>query len=221
MKDLEIQPFDALEIRSTVERFDRTVYYADRPIDFATWLDLAQTIDSELVQGVMIHRMAAQYPHEWIFMWLALVVGNYVQAKNLGKILGSRSAVKINNIGGRLPDLLFVRADNESIIHNDAIYGAPDLVIEIISPNDRPSDLIPLEADYRAIGVGEIVFIDPRKKWVRYLRKADTDYDEEFLTDGQLTLTCMPGFAIEVGWIFADDKPNAFLITQQLLQNHA
>jgi len=35
---------------------------------------------------------------------------------------------------------------------------APDLVIELISPNDRPSDIVVLEMDYRAIGVTEIVF---------------------------------------------------------------
>ena len=37
-----------------------------------------------------------------------------------------------------------------------AIYGAPDLMLEVISPNDRPSDIMALEIDYRAIGVPEI-----------------------------------------------------------------
>jgi len=221
MKEQEIYASRTLEIRPATERIDRTVYHADRLIDFDTWLEIAQTLDSELVQGVIIHRMSAQYPHEWLFMWLSKILGNFADAKELGKVLGSRTAVKINAINGRLPDLLFVRADNEAIIQNDAIRGVPDLVIEIVSPNDRPSDLFALEADYRGLGVPEIVFIDPRKNWVRYLRKADTDYDESFLTDGQLTFACLPGFAIEVEWIFADPKPNAFTICQQLLQKDA
>ncbi len=221
MKEQEIYVPGMLEIRPAVEQVERTVYYADSPILFDTWLELAQTIDSELVQGVIIQRMVAQYPREWLFMWLSKILGYFVDAKGLDKVLGSRTAVKINSIGGRLPDLLFVRAENDSIVQNDAIRGVPDLVVEIISPNDRPSDIFALEADYRSIGVPEIIFIDPRKKRVRYLRKAETDYDEAFLTDGQLTFDCLPGFAIEVEWIFADPQPNAFTICQQLLQKNA
>lgn len=211
-----------LDIRPSFERFERQVYVADGPIDFATWIDLAQTLDTELVRGVMINKIAAQYPHEWIFAWLFQALGNFVAYRKLGKVLGSRTPVKITANDGRLPDLLFVRADNTRIIHDDAIYGVPDVVIEIVSKNDRPSDLIPLEADYRTIGVPEILFIDPKKKRVRYLRKIETadgtDYDESYLTTGQLTFAGVPGFAIEVEWLFSDDRPDAYTVTKQLIE---
>ena len=212
-----------LDIRPSFERFERQVYVADGPIDFATWIDLAQTLDTELVRGVMINKMAAQYPHEWIFAWLLSILRPFVTHRQLGRVLGSRTAVKITANDGRLPDILFVRADNTDIIRKDAIYGVPDLVIEIISENDRPSDLIPLEADYRAIGVPEIVFIDPRKKRVRYLCKIETqdaenDYDEAFLTTGQLRFASIPGFHIEVEWIFAAEKPDEFTVMKQLIE---
>ena len=209
MKELEIHP--------ELERFERTVYVADGPIDFATWLDLSHAVDSDLIQGVIVQKMAAQYPHEWIYMWLSRVVGDFVEAQNLGKILGSRMAVKISNTGGRLPDLVFVRADNLGIIQKDAIYGVPDLVIEIVSENDRPAHLITLENDYRTLGVSEIVFIDPRKKRVRVVTKTDAEYDDTVLTMGQLTFASVPGFAIEVEWLFADDKPVVHHIVAKLL----
>lgn len=207
-----------LDIRPSFDVGSRKMYIADRPIDFATWLDLSQHLDTELVRGVIKERMSAQYPHEWIFAWLSRILGSFVDNRKLGKVLGSRTAVKISGNDGRLPDLLFVRADNTSIIHKDAIYGVPDLVIEIISENDRPSDLIPLEADYRDLGVPEIIFIDPRKKRVRYLLKNETDYDESFLTTGQLTLAGVPGFQIDVEWLFIEEKPDSFTITKQLIE---
>jgi len=210
MKELEIYPY--------MDRRERQTYVADAPIDFATWLELSEKLDTELVRGVMIHRIAAQYPHEWTFMWLSTILNNFVSAQALGRVLGSRMAVRISAIDGRLPDLLFVRAENLGIIKKDAIYGTPDLVIEIVSENDRPSDFIPLEADYRSIGVGEIVFIDPRKKRVRYLRSVGAEYEETFLTTGQLTLACVPGFAIAVEWLFADEKPNPYHVSQQLIE---
>ncbi|MBC8140148.1 MAG: Uma2 family endonuclease [Armatimonadetes bacterium] len=97
------------------------------------------------------------------------------------------------------------------------MYGSPDLVIEIVSPNDRPSDLLPLEADYRSIGVSEIVFVDPQKKRVRHLRKNGVDYDESFLTTGSLRLVTVPGFVIEVEWLFDDNKPNPYETTQTMI----
>lgn len=209
MKELEIYP--------SFDRIEQLTYVADAPIDFARWLEVAQSVDSELTRGVIKEKMAAQYPHEWIFMWLSSLLTNFVEYRKLGRILGSRTAVKINDYDGRLPDILFVRTENLSIIRKDAVYGTPDLIVEIVSPNDRASDLLPLEADYRGIGVPEIVFVDPQKKRVRHLRKNGDDYDEAFLTSGTLLLTTIPGFAIEVAWLFDDDKPNPYEITQALI----
>lgn len=206
------------EIFPSFDKIERQIYVSDGPIDFATWLEYSHDIDSELVRGVMIRRLAAQYPHEWIFAWLLTALTNFVGVRELGKVLGSRTAVRITENDGRLPDIVFVRADNADIIHNDAIYGVPDLVIEIISPNDRPSDLVPLEADYRTIGVPEILFIDPKKKRVRYLRKTESDYDESFVTTGTLAFATVPGFWIEVQWLFDDNRPTAFTMAKNLLE---
>jgi Uma2 family endonuclease len=196
----------------------RNIYAADRPIDFATWLSIAQNLDTELVHGVMVDRMAAHFPHEWIFAWLLALMRSYTRHLNLGVVLGSRTAVKINEFDGRLPDLLFVRADNTDIIHDDAIYGIPDLVIEIVSPNDRPSDLISLETDYRILGVPEIVFINPQKQSVRVVTKTEAGYKDRVLTAGRLELASIPGFRIDVAWLFADTQPDELTTVLQLIQ---
>ena len=214
MTELEIKPISQKSLQKS--------YAANRPIDFKTWLEISfeqdKKFETELVKGVMKERMAAKYPHEWIFMWFAGVFSAFVENQQLGRILGSRTAVKIDAYSGRLPDILFVRAENMGIIHEDAIYGTPDLVIEIISKNDRPSDLVPLEADYRSIGVPEIVFIDPKKKWVRYLLKNETDYDEAILTAGRLQFAAVPGFHIEAEWLFMDHKPDPFTVVKELIE---
>lgn len=206
------------DIRPITQNTARRFYAADRPIDFATWLTLSEKLDTELVRGVLKEKMSAQYPHELIFVWLVSILRHYATHLHLGRVLGSRTAVKISENDGRLPDILFVREDNADIIRKDAVYGAPDLVIEIVSENDRPSDLIPLEADYRDLGVTEIVFIDPRRKRVRHLHRSETDYDETFLTDGTLTFATVPGFHLEIAWLFADDKPDEFTLTKRLIE---
>lgn len=208
----------AWDVHPYRERTERQIYIAEGPIDFATWLKLAENIPTELVKGVMIDKVAAQYPHEWIFAWLFHILGPYVRHQRLGMVLGSRTAVKITENDGRLPDLVFVREDNAAIIRHDAIHGVPDLVIEIVSENDRPSDLIPLEADYRHLGVPEIVFIDQRRKRVRYVHKTGDSYSEEYLTNGRLTFASVPAFWIEVDWLFAEEKPDEFTVTKNLIE---
>jgi Uma2 family endonuclease len=198
----------------------RSVRVADGPIDFETWLTVTQGMDTELVKGVMVDRLAAQYPHERLSMWLASILRTYTRNRKLGVVLGSRTAVKINRHDGRLPDILFVREHNTSTIHKDAIYGTPDVVIEIVAPSDSRSDLISLETDYCAIGVPEIVFIDPQKKHVRIVRKAGADaYAASVLTTGRLALDSVPGFWVEIDWIFAESQPDEFEVSSRLIQD--
>jgi Uma2 family endonuclease len=200
----------AWDIHPETEKNDRRVYVANYPIDFNTWISFGDKLDTELVRGVMRHKMAAQYRHEWIFAWLMTVLTGFVSARKLGRVLGSRTAVRITKNDGRSPDLVFVRHDNLAIIHRDAIHGVPDLAIEIVSDNDRPSDLIPLEADYRMLGVPEIVFIDPRKARVKQLRRMGDGYTETLLNEETLTFATVPGFVIQVPWLFLEDKPDPF-----------
>ena len=207
-----------LDIRPCFDSDTRQRYVADGPIDFETWLQAAPELDTELVGGVMVDRMAAQYPHEWIFAWLISILRQFVIHRKLGDVLGSRTAVKISGNNGRLPDILFVREDNKGIIRKDAIYGVPDVVIEIVSENDRPYNLFPLETDYRALGVPEIVFIDPQQRRARFLTKSAAGYDEAHLTTGRLQFVSVPGFWIEIEWLFAEEKPDEFDITKALLE---
>jgi Uma2 family endonuclease len=207
-----------LFIRPVSDSPRRNIYAADSPIDFAAWLTIAENLNTELIHGVMVDRMAAHYPHEAIFAWLFALLRSYTRHFGLGVVLGSRTAVKIDEFDGRLPDLLFVRAENIGIIRNDAIYGIPDLVIEIVSPNDRPSDLIPLETDYRILGVPKIVFINPQKQHVRVVTKGETGYDDRILAEGRLEFASIPGFWIEVGWLFADTQPDELATVLQLVR---
>jgi Uma2 family endonuclease len=153
-----------------------------------------------------------------MFAWLHTLLFADVTNRKLGRVLGSRTAVKITANDGRLPDILFMRAENEHIIHDDAIYGAPDVVIEIISKNDSSRYQMHLETDYRYIGVSEIVFIDPGKSSVKYITSNDAGYETVTLTAGRLELGSIPGFGIDVEWLFAADRPDSLTTANQLVE---
>lgn len=195
-----------VDMTSEVEA--RVIRREERPITFERYLELSDGRDFELVQGVMVERMAAHLAHEKLFTWLHTLLHLYVQRRGAGIVLGSRTAVKLDPFGGRLPDVVFVSNARLTILQESGIYGAPDLVIELASPNDRPSDEVNLETDYRNLGVPEIVFVNAQKRRVRILRLRGTEYEESTVTAGEVAFETVPGFSVQAEWLFDEPRPD-------------
>ena len=204
-------------VRCCEETDTRIIRSADAAIDFETFLQLNENEEYELINGLMEKLMAAGWGHEQLNGWLYWLVAGYVGQKNLGVESGSRTTVYIDEFTGRLPDLLFIRRENAGIIQENGVYGPPDLVIELVSPHDRPAGICAVETHYRTIGVPEIVFIDAQKRRVRLLRKRGDKYEETALTKGEMIFETVPGFLLQVEWIFADPRPEKFTLLGRLL----
>ena len=189
----------------------RVVYVADCPIPFERFLDMAEGQWLELVDGVIVEKQpVVQLDHERCGRWLYQVMGLYVQKRGLGEMLSSRIMVQTDGFGGRMPDLLFVQQERRSIIQQKAVYGAPDLVIEIVSPNDRPSDLRALEADYARLGVPELVFINLRKGEIRLLHLREGVYERTIFTSGPIVFQSLGGLTLQAEWILTEPRPDEF-----------
>lgn len=196
----------------------RVVRMWDRPITFTEWLEICGPDEHfELEDGVLVEKPMVQWEHETAERWLDRVLGSYVDGRELGVVACSRSPIHINNFRGRLPDLFFVRRSRMEIVRQKATCGAPDFVAEIISPNDRPSHLAALETDYRNLGVPEIWFIDLPRQRLRILRQQNGDYDETVLTEGEVGLESVPGFAVRVEWLLREPRPKVPGVVADLL----
>jgi Uma2 family endonuclease len=196
----------------TRERLEEPVaqYVYPRPLTFDEWLETGEydTI-TDLVNGNLVEQPMVQLEHEKLNLWLLVVLVQYARRAELGTVLGTRSPVRINQFGGRLPDLFFMRREREHLITSKATLGPPDLVMELVSPNDRRADINATEADYRTVGVDEIVYIDQPRRRVRILRKSDAGYEEETLSNSQpLTLRSLGGLTLQWDWLFVEPRPD-------------
>jgi len=204
----------------TETREERTLFLplTLRPMTFEEFVRLfGEDDDVELVDGMVVQRVAARDIHEDLQGWLLLIMRGYVSAKGLGIVRGSRTAVKITEHRGRLPDIVFVRKENAHIVQEDGIFGTPDLVVEIWSPGDRLSDMLAKEADYKSIGVLEIWFVDQQRRQVRVLRKGREGYEEKVMKRGVLRSEVVEGFWVKVEWLFKKPLPNELETLQRLL----
>lgn len=122
--------------------------------------------------------------HQNIIFTLMGQFYNYQSKDQLGIFFVSPVDVFLDNKNAVQPDIVFVSNQNKSILKEDAIYGAPDLVIEVLSPGSKKFDLDKKKKIYEKFGVKEYWIVDPdskesmgfqlkRKKFVLFKQEKD------------------------------------------------
>jgi Uma2 family endonuclease len=152
---------------------------------------------AELVRGVLRVSEPPGYLHGEVVARLALVVGTHVGARRLGAVLAGDPGFILERGPDtvRAPDVGFVRAERVPTPPPHAFAEfAPDLAIEILSPGDRPGEVLEKVADWLKAGTLLVWVVDPIKHSARVYR---ADGSEAFVAahdvlDGEDVL---PGFA--------------------------
>jgi Uma2 family endonuclease len=146
-------------------------YTFRRPLTAEEYYELIdEDSNTELVEGVIVVESPVSDDHEALFDFLHKVLSGYVEAEGLGQVRGSRTGVRIDDYNVPEPDLLFVRADRLNILQRLDVRDGPDLIIEIISPSDRPGALVRKQTRYERRGTRELWWIDQPRRKVRILR---------------------------------------------------
>jgi Uma2 family endonuclease len=164
--------------------------------------------ERELLDGAAVERMAVSLEHEKLRVWLEWLLKEYLKAVPGGVLLDASAVVAINERRARRPDLAYLSELCRSLLKGNAVHGAPDLIIEVISSYDLASDLTARETDYRSLRVPEIVFLDPIKRQARLLRLRGHEYETEMLLDaGALQLAMLHGIRIPMSALMYEPRP--------------
>src|SRR6185369_17997738 len=88
----------------------------------------------EIIDGDLL---MAPAPDTWHQDWVGELfrrLDDHVRKNNLGRVLLSPADVVLDETNTVQPDIIFVAAANSGIIQRRAIFGVPDLLVEIVSP---------------------------------------------------------------------------------------
>lgn len=96
--------------------------------------------------------------HNTIIANLTILFGNYLWNKPC-HVYSDGVDVLLDEKNLFIPDVMIVC--NKDIIHRDAIYGAPDLVVEVLSPSTTRNDRGAKLHTYGRLGVREYWIISP------------------------------------------------------------
>ena len=172
-----------------------------------TYADYLKTSDDEryeLLNGELIMSPSPKEIHQDILSILHLQIGAFVRERSLGKVYFSPFDVVLSDTDVVQPDLLFVSNERADIITADNVQGAPDLVVEILSPATAERDrTIKLDL-YSQHGVKEYWIVDPDVKTITVLLRGESRFEVSGVYgEGQtLRSPTLAGFSVALEEVF-------------------
>ncbi|HZF12492.1 MAG TPA: Uma2 family endonuclease [Thermoanaerobaculia bacterium] len=160
----------------------------------------------ELVEGRIVPAMPTGYFHGALEARLSARILGWAETSGRGRVLAGEVGIYIRRAPDtvRAADVLYI--SNERYARRGAsgyLDVAPDLVVEVLSPDDRWSEVMEKLEDYFAAGVAVVWVVDPRLQQVFAYRSLAT---VEVLAKGQ-ALTApdlLPGFSLPLVDLFRE-----------------
>lgn len=149
-------------------------------------------------------RPAPSTYHQIIAMKLAFQMIAFVTQQDLGIVLFAPVDVYLGETETYQPDIIFIAQGRLGIIERERINGAPDLVVEILSPATAYYDLRKKFKVYERCGVKEYWIVDPEDKSVQVftLKEGKFILDQEAEEKGEIASRVLEGFSVTLESIF-------------------
>lgn len=159
----------------------------------------------ELVEGELYMVPSPTPSHQDIVFRLARIMDDFVQRYGLGKVYIAPLDVVLSEEDVLQPDILFVASDRRSIITERNIRGAPDLVVEVLSPGTADRDRFLKRTRYAKFGVREYWVVDPETKAIEVLvaTQAGLEVLRTYPLGTVATSGILDGLQVEVTKLFA------------------
>ena len=100
------------------------------------------------------------------------------------------------------PDVLVV-CDHSKIRRDGGIVGAPDLVIEVVSPRSTIRDYDIKKGKYEHYGVKEYWIVSPMTQVITQYKLVNGMYEGADVTEGRIESSAIEGFGFELAELFA------------------
>jgi Uma2 family endonuclease len=173
---------------------------------------------AELLDGVMIVHSPASPHHDDISGFVRMLMRGYAEDRGLGRVFGPDALVHLATCRRFGPDVFFLETRRvPRPLPEEQFEGAPDLVLEVLSPSNRDYDLNDKRPAYRQAGVSEVWFVDPEGQQILIDHKQRKRYATRVITTGRAASTVLRGFWVEASWLWSDPLPNVMRCLREIL----
>ena len=153
---------------------------------------------AELIDGKIYYMAPPSRTHQRIVLSLSRKIADYIESKNGEcEVNIAPFAVFLNK-----DDINYVEPDisvvcNSSKLDDKGCHGAPDWVIEVVSPGNKPMDYFTKLFKYRTAGVREYWIVDPTKEMITVYR-FEKETMEQYSFGEDVPIGIYEGFSIKV-----------------------
>ncbi len=172
---------------------------------YADYAALDEDAPYQLIDGELVLSPSPTRAHQAVLLRLALMLQRFVAENSLGEVYVAPFDVKLSETEVYQPDLLFISANRLAVITEQHVNGAPDLVVEILSPATGYYDLTKKRRVYEVSGVKEYWIVDPIEHTVDVLENVEGTYETvaKAHQKGRVPSRLLDGFEVDLGRLFA------------------
>lgn len=168
-----------------------------------TYEDYYGLDDTQRYEVIGGNLLMAPAPDTWHQEWsreLFHIIDRHVRNRKAGKVFYAPLDVVLDETNTVQPDIVFVASANVEIIQRRAIFGSPDLLVELISPSSVQRDRYVKRQLYARFGVKEYWIGDPANKALEILTLKKGHYELRCCAEekGLLTSQVLAGLKFDL-----------------------
>jgi Uma2 family endonuclease len=167
--------------------------------DFLDWLIPGKQAD--LIDGEINMHSPVSIRHADLLNFVDFLLRSYVEERGLGRLYREVVAVRLSSRNVFLPDLAFYRTERLHLLRESAIVGAPDLVVEVLSPRTADRDVGVKFAEYEQHGVDEYWILDPETLAHRFYAREGELLVEFAYQEESIGSKTIEGLTVERSWL--------------------
>lgn len=168
------------------------------------YMALEEGAPFQLIEGELVMSPSPIVRHQQLVLRFALLIETFlISHPTGGSVIISPMDILLDDENILQPDVLYISPERKHII-GDRINGAPDLVIEVLSPSNAYYDLKKKKAIYERFGVKEYLIADPETSDIQQLLLEDELFlaPKTFGLTDKISVMTIPGLSLSVQAVF-------------------
>jgi len=159
----------------------------------------------EIIDGEHYVTASPVTRHQRISLSLLHLIQSYLDTHLIGELFSAPFDVVLSFHDVVVPDLIYLSKARAHLLTVKNLQGAPDLVVEILSPSTKPRDERLKRNLYERVGVSEYWLVDPDQDVVTIYRRGGAGFlpPIRFEKDGVVTTPLLPDFELPLARLLA------------------
>ena len=181
------------------------------------WRDAPSDWFWEYVDGEVVVASPVDIRHQRMRVFLTVLLGYFCEVREMGEVVNGPAALRLRPELAREPDIFVLSPEEAARAHGSRLEVCPCLIIEVTDTDSERRDLIEKPLEYSARGVPDYWSVHLGKRRVTVFRGRRGSPEKTIVRSGRLDSTGLPGFWIDVSWLWKDSFPKSLACVKQIL----